>query len=129
MEAEQFKAIPYIATLWEDPAKTYPTRAWSIIRAFNDALNTKVSVWIHKLKRKGLSTLAVHGTSLMGCDGASAKLREVRNEYLLLNREAWNAVDMADKSEWYIKLSTVGHLTQTISDPRISSWNVAPHGF
>jgi len=58
MEAEQFKAIPDIATLWEDPATTYLRRAWSIIRAFYDALNTNVSVWIHKLKRKGLSTLA-----------------------------------------------------------------------
>jgi len=51
------------------------------------------------------------------------------NENLLLNREAWNAVGKADKSEWYVHLSTVGHLTQTISDPRISSWNVKPHGF
>jgi len=65
----------------------------------------------------------------MGCDGTNAKLRQVRNEKLLLNREAWNAVERADKSEWYTHLSTVGHLTQIISDPRISSWNVGPHGF
>ena len=92
--------------------------------------------------------MAAHGTSLMGYDGTYAKLREFRNEKLLLNREAWNAVDRVDKSEWYTHLSTVGHLTQTISDPRISSWNatvghltqtisdprisscnVTPHGF
>jgi len=63
----------------------------------------------------------------MGCDGAGAKLRKVRNKKLLLNREAWNAVHMHDKSEWYIHLSTAGHLTRTIIDPRISSWNVGPH--
>jgi len=39
------------------------------------------------------------------------------------------AMDRADKSEWYTHLSTVGYLTQIISDPRISSWNVGPHGF
>ena len=38
-------------------------------------------------------------------------------------------VDKVDKSEWYTHLATVGHLTKTISDPRISSWNVGPHGF
>jgi len=38
-------------------------------------------------------------------------------------------VGIADKSQWYVHLSTVGRLTQTISDPRISSWNVGPHGF
>jgi len=65
--------------------------------------------------------MAAHGTTLMGCDGTRAKLRQVRNEKLLLNREAWNAVGMAVKSNRYVHLSTVGHLTQTISDPRISS--------
>jgi hypothetical protein len=35
----------------------------------------------------------------MGCDGTNAKLREVRNEMLLHNREAWNAVDRVDKSK------------------------------
>ena len=65
----------------------------------------------------------------MGCDGSYAKLREVRNEKLLLNWEAWNAVDKVEKSEWYTHLATVGHLTKAISDPRISSWNVGPHGF
>jgi len=111
MEEEEFEAISDIATLWEDPSSTYSRRAWSIIRAFYDAFNTNVSVWIHKLRKKGLSTLAAYGTSLMGCDGANAKLRQVGNEKLLLNREAWNAVDMANKSEWYTHLSTVGHLT------------------
>jgi len=100
-----------------------------MIRAFYDGLNTNISVWIHKLRKRGLSTLAAQGTSLMGCDGTNAKLREVRNEKLLLNREAWNAVDRMDKSEWYTHLSTLGHLTQTISDLRISSLNVGPHGF
>jgi len=133
MQEEEYEAIPDIATLWEDPSPTYPRRSWLIIRAFYDALNTNISVWIHKLRKRGLSTLAAHGTSLMGCDGTYAKLREVRNEKILLYREAWNAVDRVDKSEWYTNLSTVGHLTQTvghlISDPRISSWNVGPHGF
>jgi len=73
--------------------------------------------------------LAAHGTSVIGCDGTNAKLREVRNEKLLLNQEAWNAVDRVDKSEWYTHLSTVGRFTQTISDPRISSWDEGPHGF
>jgi len=133
MQEEEYETIPDIATLWEDPSPTYPRRSWLIIRAFYDALNTNISVWIHKLRKRGLSTLAAHGTSLMGCDGTYAKLREVRNEKILLYREAWNAVDRVDKSEWYTNLSTVGHLTQTvghlISDPRISSWNVGPHGF
>jgi hypothetical protein len=65
----------------------------------------------------------------MGRDRAGAKLRQVRNEKLLLNREAWNAVNMHDKSEWYIHQSAIGHLTQTIADLRISSWNIGPHGF
>jgi len=124
MKEEEYEAIPDIATLWEDPSSTYPRRSWPIIRAFCNALNTNISVWIHKLRKRGLSTLAAHGTSLMGCDGSYAKLREVRNEKLLLNREAWNAVDKMDKFECYIHLATVGHLTKTISDPRISSWNV-----
>jgi len=46
----------------------------------------------------------------MGCDETNAKLREVRNEKLILNREAWKAVDRADKSELFTHLSTVGHL-------------------
>jgi len=129
MEQKEFEAIPDIATLWEDPVTTYPRRAWSTIKAFHDALNTDVSVWIHMLRKQGLSTQAAHGTSLMGCNGAGAKLRQVKNEKLLLNREAWNAVNTHDKSEWYFHLSTVGYLTRTIVDPRISSWNVEPHGF
>jgi len=129
MKKEEYEAIPDIATLWEDPSSTYPRRSWPIIRAFYNALNTNISVWIHKLRKRRLSTLAAHGTSLMGCDGSYAKLREVRNEKLLRNREALNAVDKVDKSEWYTHLATVGHLTKTISDPRISSWNVGPHGF
>ena len=52
-----------------------------------------------------------------------------QNGKLLLYREAWNAVGMSDKSEWYVHVSTVGHLTHTISDPRMSSWNVGPHWF
>jgi len=128
MEQEEFEAIPDIATLWEDPATTYPKRAWFIIRAFYDTLSTNVSIWIHKLRKKGLSTLAAHGTSLMGCDGANAKPRQVRNEKLLLNREAWNVVDNADKFAWYTPLSTIGHLTQTISDPRISCGTWDPMG-
>jgi len=129
LEEEEYEAIPNIAILLEDPTTTYPRRAWSTIRAFHDILNTNISVWIHKLRRKGRSTLAAHGTSLLGSDGTKAKLRHIRNKKLLLNREAWNAVGIVDKSEWYVHLSTVGHLTQTISDPRISSWNVGPHGF
>jgi len=129
MTEEEYEAISNIATLWEDPSSTYPRRSWPIIRAFYDALNTNISVWIHKLRNRGLSTLAGHDTSLMGCDGSYAKLREVRNEKLLLNREAWNAVDKADKSEWYTHLAIARHLTKTISDPRISSWNVGLHGF
>jgi len=111
MKEEKHEAISDIATLWEDPSSTYPRRAWSINRAFYDALSTNVSVWINKLRKKGLTNLAAHCTSLIGCDGTNAKLRQVRNEKLLLNREARNAVDMADKSEWYNHLSTVGHLT------------------
>jgi len=65
----------------------------------------------------------------MGCNRINATLRQVRNEKLLFNREAWNAVDMADKSEWCTHLSTVGYLTQIISDLKISSWNVGPHVF
>jgi len=126
---EEYEAIPDITSLWEDPSSTYPRRSWPIIRSFYDALNTNISIWIHTFRKRGLSTLAAHGTSLMGCDGLYAKFREVRNEKLLLNQEAWNAVDKVDKSEWYIHLATVGHLTKTISDPRISSWNVGPHGF
>jgi len=38
-------------------------------------------------------------------------------------------VGIVDTSGWYVHLSTVGYMTQTISDPRISSWNVEPHGF
>jgi len=75
LEKEENEAIPDIAILWEDPTTTYPRRAWSTIRAFHDALNPNVSVWIHKLRRKGRSTLAAHGTSLMGSDGSKAKLR------------------------------------------------------
>jgi len=99
MKEEKHEAISDIATLWEDPSSTYPRRAWSINRAFYDAFSTKVSVWINKLRKKGLTTLAAHCTSLIGCDGTNAKLRQVRNEKLLLNREARNVVDMADKSE------------------------------
>jgi len=126
---KEYEAISDIATLWEDSSSTYPRRSWFIIRAFYDALSTNISVWIHKLRKRGISTLAAHGTSVIGCDGTNAKLREVRNEKLLLNQEAWNAVDRVDKSEWYTHLSTVGRSTQTISDPRISSWDVGPHGF
>jgi len=121
MKEEEYEAIPDIATLWEDPSSTYPRRSWPIIRAFYDALNTNISVWIHKLRNRGLSTLVAHGTSLMGCDGSYTKLQEVRNEKLLLNWEVWNAVDQVDRSKWYTHLATVGHLTKTISDPRISS--------
>jgi hypothetical protein len=55
----------------------------------------------------------------MGCDEAGAKPRQVRNKKLLLNRVAWHAVKLHDKSERYIRLSKVGHLTRTIVDPRI----------
>jgi len=85
---EEYEAIPDITSLWEDPSSTYPRRSWPIIRSFYDALNTNISVWIHTFRKRGLSTLAAHGTSLMGCDGLYAKLREVRNEKLLLNQEA-----------------------------------------
>jgi len=84
---EEYEAVSDVATLLEDPSSTYPRRSCSIIRAFYDAISTNISVWIHKLRKKGLYTLAAHGTSLMGCDGTNAKLREVRNEKLLLNRE------------------------------------------
>ena len=80
----------------------------------------------HKLRKKGLSTLTANGTSLMGCDGSYAKLRGVRNEHLLLNREAWNAVDKVDKSEWYTHLATVGHLTKTMC-PLLELQHTATH--
>jgi hypothetical protein len=57
MKEEEYEAISDIATLWEDPSSTYPRRAWLIIRAFYDALSTNISVWIHKLRKRGLSTL------------------------------------------------------------------------
>ena len=70
-----------------------------------------------------------HGTALMGCDGTAAKLRQARNKKLLLNGVAWQALNPKDRAEWYIHLSAVGHQTRTLADPRISSWNVGPHGF
>jgi len=73
--------------------------------------------------------LAAHGSALMGCDGTAANLRQVRNETLLLNNEAWRALDPQDRSEWYMHLSAVGHQIRNLADPRISSWNVGPHGF
>jgi len=99
MKEEEYVAISDIATLWEDLSSTYLRRAWSIIGAFYDALSTNISVWIHKLRKRGLSTLAANGTSLTGCDGTNAKLRQVRKEKLLLDREAWNTVNRADNSE------------------------------
>ena len=65
----------------------------------------------------------------MGCDRAGAKLRQVGNEKLLLDQETLYAANSQDESDWHIHLSTVGHLTRTIVDPRISSSNVGPHGF
>ena len=129
MEEEEFEAIPDITTLWEDPTTTHPRRAWSTIRAFNEALSTNILVWIHKLRKRGLSTLAAHGTALMGCDGTAAKLRQDKNEKPFLNGEAWQALDPKDGAEWYIHLSAVGHQTRILTDPGISSWNVGPHGF
>jgi len=52
MKEEGYEAIPDIATLWEDSSYTYPRRSWPIIRAFYDALNTNISVWIHKLRKR-----------------------------------------------------------------------------
>ena len=55
----------------------------------------------------------------MGCDRAGAKLRQVGNEKLLLDQETLYAANSQDESDWHIHLSTVGHLTRTIVDPRI----------
>jgi len=51
MKEEEYEAISDIATLWEDPSSTYPRRSWLIIRAFYDALNTEISVWIHNIRK------------------------------------------------------------------------------
>jgi len=55
LEEEEFEAVPDITILWEDPTTTFPRRAWPTIKAFNEALNTNISVWIHKQRKRGLS--------------------------------------------------------------------------
>ena len=129
MEEEEFEAIPDIATLWEDPTTTFPRRAWIRTRDFFEALNTNTTVWIHKLRKQGLSTLAAHATSFLGSDGSEARRRQARNEKLLLNKEAWNATNERDKVGWLAHLAIVGHQVRSLCDPKMSSWNVGPHGF
>ena len=129
MAEDEYEAISGIDKEWEDPSTTNPRRAWTAYWDFFTALNTNVPVWINKLRRKGLSTLAAHGEALMGSEGRVMKGRAARCEKLLANKEAWNALEMSDKFLWFLHLGSVGAQVQTLLEPRISSWNVGPHGF
>ena len=65
----------------------------------------------------------------MGSEGNTIKGRAARAEKLLTNREAWNALDESEKSQWFLHLGVTGNQIQMLLEPRITSWNVGLCGF
>ena len=73
--------------------------------------------------------LAAHGEALMGAEGKHTKARAAGGEKMLAIREEWNNLETPAKLKWLRHLSVTGSQAQTLLQPRITSWNVGPHGF
>lgn len=128
VEEESFPAILSIETRWEDPATTFPRRAWPAIRDFFEALRGNIPLWIQKVERRGLAVLA-HAEKLLGSEGSLVITRNNSNPKLLTNTEAWSALSREMQYDWLLHLSRTGSQTFTNMDPRLNSWNVGPHAY
>ena len=129
LEEESFSAMLSIKTKWEDTSTTFPRRDWSAIRDFYEALRGNIPLWIRKIERRGLSVLAAHAERLLGAEGSLAITRQNSNLKLLTNKEAWKALSRTTQQNWLLHLSGTESQTFTHMDPRMSSWNVGPHGY
>jgi len=129
MDKEAFEAVPHLESPWEDSDSSNPSRSWTALLDFFQALQGNVTNWIHKMELNDMYTLAAHGEDLFGLEGANAKVREERRLDLKLNKDAWNLLSGRDQEDWITHLITNGAQQIRRLNPCIVSWNAGPHGY
>jgi len=129
IDCEAFEAIPQIEFPWEDPDSSKPGKSWAVLFDFFHALQGNVTNWIRKMERNGMTTLAAHGEDLFGSEGAKATIRAEFRLDLKLNKDACKALSGQERDDWVSHLVINGSQQRRLSNPRIVSWNVGPHGY
>jgi len=129
MDKEAFEAVPHIESPWEDSDSSNPSRSWTALMDFFQALQGNVTNWIRKMELNSMYTLAAHGEDLFGPDGAHAKSREERRLDLKLNKDAWKLLSGREQEDWITHLITNGAQQIRRLNPCIISWNAGPHGY
>ena len=86
-------------------------------------------LFICKMERNGMTTLAAHGEDLFGSEGAEATNNAELRLDLKLNKDAWKALSGQEQEDWVTHLVINGAQQRRLSNPRIISWNAGPHGY